>query len=592
MENFVIQVLRGRWFMMFASFLIMAGAGATYLFGVYSKDIKSTLGYDQSTLNLLGSFKDVGANVGIVSGLIAEVTPTWFVLLIGSAMNFAGYFLIWLSVTKRIPKPRVWQMCLYICIGANSQNFANTGSLVTCVKNFPESRGMMLGLMKGFVGLSGAVFTQLYLAIYGNDSKSMILLIAWLPAVLSIIFIPSIRPMKISRHPQETWVLFEYLWISITMALCLMGLTITQKYVKFSHTAYVACATVVCVLLFLPFFISIREEYSTRRAMKKERKKKKVLSDSRSTSRVALDDIEEQPSPEPRMSEIVEVSEQMQEGAEGGKSTRGTGCFKDICKKPKRGDDYTILQALLSIDMLILFICNFCGQGCSLTAVDNLGQIGESLGYPSQTISTFVSLISIWNFFGRVFSGFVSEGIIKKWRVPRPLMMTLSLLVPVVGDLFIAFPFPGSIYVASLLIGFSYGVQLTLLFIIISELFGLKYYSTLFNCGQLASPIGSYILNVKIVGKLYDMEAVKQLQMKGIEKGMVKELTCMGKSCYRVSFIILAGVNFFGALVSLILVFRTRDYYKTDIYKRFKDEMEANEKEMADVAFPSLGATT
>ncbi|KAI6676561.1 hypothetical protein NL676_037357 [Syzygium grande] len=42
--RFVLQVLRGRWFMMFASFLIMAGAGATYLFGVYSKDIKSTLG--------------------------------------------------------------------------------------------------------------------------------------------------------------------------------------------------------------------------------------------------------------------------------------------------------------------------------------------------------------------------------------------------------------------------------------------------------------------------------------------------------------------------------------------------------------------
>lgn len=57
--GFLLQVLRGRWFMMFASFLIMAGAGATYLFGVYSKEIKVTLGYDQTTLNILSTCKDL-----------------------------------------------------------------------------------------------------------------------------------------------------------------------------------------------------------------------------------------------------------------------------------------------------------------------------------------------------------------------------------------------------------------------------------------------------------------------------------------------------------------------------------------------------
>ena len=111
---FAVHVVQGRWFSVFASFLIMAGAGATYLFGVYSKQIKTSLGYDQTTLNLLGFFKDLGANVGVLSGLIGEVTPTWFVLLNGSAMNFAGYFMIWLAVTAKIPKPKVWHMCLYI----------------------------------------------------------------------------------------------------------------------------------------------------------------------------------------------------------------------------------------------------------------------------------------------------------------------------------------------------------------------------------------------------------------------------------------------------------------------------------------------
>lgn len=563
--SFAVQVLRGRWFMMSASFLIMAGAGATYLFGVYSPVIKSTLGYDQSTLNLLGSVKDLGANVGVVSGLIAEVAPPWLVLLIGSAMNFAGYFMIWLTVTGNIPKPKLWQMCAFIGIGANSQNFANTGSLVTCVKNFPESRGMMLGLMKGFVGLSGAVFTQIYLAIYGNDAKSLILLIGWLPAVMSAIFVFNIRVIKISRHKNEVKVLHQYLAISIALALALMGVTIAQKFVAFSHSGYVASTTVVCFLLFLPFFVAVREELATW----KERRKQELES-----FKIGV----EEP-PVLNSGPVLEVLEG-EKGEKDKKIGEEIHWWSDIWNKPKRGQDYTILQALLSLDMLILFITTFCGLGCSLASIDNLGQIGESLGYPTHTISAFVSLVSIWNYFGRVFSGFVSEKIMLKWKVPRPLMMTLSLLLSALGDVLIAFPCPGSVYIASLLIGFSFGIQLTLLFIIISELFGLKYYSTLFNCGQLSSPIGSYVLNVQIVGKLYDREALKQLAMRGMDRSMVHELTCIGTQCYRLSFTILAGVNVFGALMSMILVVRTREYYKTDIYKRFRDEMEANEREM------------
>ncbi|XAR60027.1 hypothetical protein NMG60_11033251 [Bertholletia excelsa] len=552
-SQFAVQFVKGRWFSLFASILVMAGAGATYLFGTYSKEIKATLGYTQTTLNLLGFFKDVGANIGILSGLIAEVAPTWVVLLIGAAMNFFGYFMIWLAVTRRIAKPRVWQMCLYISIGANSQNFANTGALVCSVKNFPENRGSILGLLKGYTGLSGAIMTQIYLALYGNDAKSLILLIGWLPAAMSVFFVYVIRTIDAPRKPNEIRVFFHFLYSSIVLALFIMAMTLSQNFVSFSPAAYAGSATVVCALLFVPLLITIKEEL----ALWNDKKQLPVPT----PNSIAL---ENPLAVDPKLPPL--------EAEQDNQRSNTPGCFTDICNKPARGEDYSILQALLSLDMGILFLATFCGLGTSLTAVDNLGQIGESLGYPTKTIKSFVSLVSIWNYFGRIFAGFVSETLLAKYKFPRPLMMTLVLLLSCVGHLLIAFPAPGSVYVASIIIGFSFGSQLPLLFAIISELFGLKYYSTLFNCGQVASPLGSYILNVQVAGRLYDREAVKELARKGIDRSTVKELTCIGSHCYRLTFVIMAGVTFFGALASLILVARTREFYKGDIYKKFRLE--------------------
>lgn len=61
--------------MLFSTVLILSVSGATYIFGIYVTDIRTLLRYDQTTLNLLSFFKDLGGNVGILSGLTNEVTP-------------------------------------------------------------------------------------------------------------------------------------------------------------------------------------------------------------------------------------------------------------------------------------------------------------------------------------------------------------------------------------------------------------------------------------------------------------------------------------------------------------------------------------
>ncbi|KAK9141758.1 hypothetical protein Syun_011158 [Stephania yunnanensis] len=531
----------------------MAVNGGTFLFGTYSKAIKHTLGYDQTTLNSLAFFKDLGANIGVIPGLIAEVTPYWFVLSFGAAANFAGYFLIWLAVTGKLTDPKVWMMRAFIAVGANSQNFANIAVLCTSIHNFPQGRGRLMGLLKGFTGVSGAIMTQVYLAVYGDDSTSLILLVGWLPAAFSIAFLFTLRKIQVARQDNEIRVFNHYLYVALSMAFFSMLMTILQKEIKFSHIAYVATASVLCSMLLIPLGIAIRQELQLWRL--------------------------KQIKPIINPLELVKIEEQVVSPLRQ-PPRQDASC----CDRPKRGEDFTILQALFSFDMILILVATFCGLGVNLTAMDNVGQIGESLGYQIHTVSTFVSLVSIWNFCGRVFAGFVSDILIEKYHLPRPAMIAAVQAFSSVAHLLVAIPFfNGSVYVSSIIVGFCYGAQMTLLYTIISELFGLKRFATLFNVGQLAVPLGSYVFNVKICGFLYDKEALKQLAEKGLVRIPGKELTCLGTQCYRRSFLLMAAVSLAGALCTTLLVYRTRNFYKGDIYKKFKDENEKMKGEKQEV---------
>jgi len=83
------------------------------------------------------------------------------------------------------------------------------------------------------MGLSGALFTQLYLALYAPDPESFLLLAAWFPALIAVLAMPAIHAVpagSAAPDPRERQRLLMALACSCTLALGLLGANMLGKF--------------------------------------------------------------------------------------------------------------------------------------------------------------------------------------------------------------------------------------------------------------------------------------------------------------------------------------------------------------------------
>ncbi|CAD6261120.1 unnamed protein product [Miscanthus lutarioriparius] len=177
---------RNRWLVLVAAMWVQSMAGIGYLFGAISPVLKASLGYNQRQVAALAVAKNIGGYVGVVAGTLSAALPAWAMLLMGAAQNLLGYGRLWLIVTRQAPPLHLCMMCVLIFVGNNNATYFNTASLVTCVQNFPRSRGPMVGILKGFLGLTSAILTQIYTVMHTTDQASLTLMIAVGPSLVAI----------------------------------------------------------------------------------------------------------------------------------------------------------------------------------------------------------------------------------------------------------------------------------------------------------------------------------------------------------------------------------------------------------------------
>ncbi|KAH0703326.1 hypothetical protein KY285_017604 [Solanum tuberosum] len=544
-----------KWLAAVASIWIQCSSGASYAFGIYSPVLKSTQFYDQSTLDTVSVFKDIGANAGILSGLLYTAVAAkpssgrgrfsflhggpWIVHLAGAIQCFAGYFFMWLAVTGTINRPPVTVMSLFMFIAAHAQTFLNTANVVAAVQNFPDHSGTIVGIMKGaicyvcevvhyvvifflipqqyldafspgqgFLGLSGAILIQVYQTIFNNNPSSLILMLALLPTIVTLMLMFLVTVHETPSRNEEKY-LQGFLLVSLVIAAYLLFLRILENVFVFPEWAKIITLLVLFALLCSPISVVVKAQ-----SVDLERLPPSVTS---STS-LLIDEPEWESSDKLAVENIMDYDEVPTDTVQ-----------RKASSILQPDEQKNLWQAMCTIDFWLLFVAMICGMGSGLATINNISQIGESLGYTTLARSTLVSLWSIWNFLGRLGAGYVSDIFLLRRGWPRPLFMVYTLAVMTGGHVIIASGFPGNLYVGSLLVGICYGSQWSLMPTISKEIFGVVHMGTIFNTIAIASPVGSYVLSVRVIGYIYDKEASGEGN------------SCFGTHCFMLSYFILAS---------------------------------------------------
>ncbi|MED6143578.1 hypothetical protein PIB30_007524 [Stylosanthes scabra] len=533
---------RPPWVGLSAAVWVQIAAGNAYNFPLYSSSLKSVLSLNQQQLTILGVANDVGENVGLLPGIACNFLPPWSLLLIGALLCFLGYASLFLALTGTLSNFPYVLLCLALCVATNSNAWFGTAVLVTNMRNFPLSRGTISGILKGYIGISAAVYTLIYTLLLKDSASNLVLFLALGLPIVCLLMMYFIRPCT-PPSAQDSSVNLHFLFVqgaSVLLATYLVTTTILCNIFSITAALSYVLAAVMLLLLMTPLAIPLKMTLFPSNP-KRNSDDVHLVTSTQTDPLLAL-----APSSSAAASLVDEDASDIEtllaEG-EGAVPVRGRE------RRPKRGEDFKFREAIIKADFWLLWFVYFFGVGSGVTVLNNLAQIGVALGDNDTTI--LLSLFSFCNFLGRLGAGALSEHFVRSIALPRTIWMTCTQIIMMIAFCLYASALDGTLYAATALLGLCYGVQYSIMVPTVSELFGLKNFGITSNFMMLGNPIGAIIFSALLAGTVYDAEAAKQ-----------GSSTCYGANCFRLTFLVLAAVVGLGTILSIILTLRIRPVYK------------------------------
>ncbi|GAA5941718.1 uncharacterized protein JCM15063_002651 [Sporobolomyces koalae] len=225
------------------------------------------------------------------------------------------------------------------------------------------------------------------------------------------------------------------------------------------------------------------------------------------------------------------------------------------------------------LDFYLIFLFNGLCSGVGLCYINNLGTVLRSIAAsPSSSVylhlspldlsrsqSHLVSLLSIFNFLGRLCSGFGSDYLVhhekEGRRVARVWWMVFTAAVLTTSQVFAlgateVYGWRGLV-LPTVLTGFAHGSLFGVSGIIGLERFGMKNFSGTNGILALAPALFGQVTNL-IFGRIYDSRS-RKISMPKLETQRPGPMCLAGRDCYAPAFRMTLGMAATAVLVGIIL---------------------------------------
>ena len=433
-------------------------------------------------------------------------------------------------------------LALIYALGSNAQPYFDTSALCTNIANFPEVRGLVIGLGKSFNGLGAGMYAALFQGFFsvpgepGNlhSAVRFIGLLSGLQLGIPLVSLFILRRLpralvdEANSRPgarvfRTKRIAFGYA-VTIFLSLYLTGTALAENLVPDmpSHTRLgftLGALGVTSLFLYIP--------------MGKVDTRSTTTAGSASAPLViAAQDV------------ALERSLLAEEDTAGGDG-------EESGAEDSEAENLSLRRILLQPTLWSFFFIIFVVSGCGLMVINNVTQIALALDGGHRTNAThpasramgrddakqghaagtavFVSLIAVSNCFGRLLMGVLLNRC-KRWTSPRGLLM-LDVSVMLFAFLVLSQATYGMLYFGIPVVGLTFGGVWALLPALCAETYGTTHLGAIYNFLNFAPMASSFVLASKIPGTLYDSQAARA--------GTGNQ--CFGLVCYQTAFYINAA---------------------------------------------------